>query len=35
MDDQVKKIAVLIGHQQQQEARVVALIEVFEYDYFL
>lgn len=30
MDDQVKKIAALIGHQQQQEVRVTALIEVFE-----
>lgn len=30
MDDQVKKIAALIGHQQQQEARVTALIEAFE-----
>lgn len=30
MDDQIKKIAALIGHQQQQEARVMALIEAFE-----
>jgi len=30
MDDQIKKIAALIGHQQQQEARVTALIEAFE-----
>ena len=30
MDDQIKKIAALIGHQQQQEARVTALIETFE-----
>ena len=30
MDDQIKKIAALIGHQQQQEVRVTALIEAFE-----
>jgi len=30
MDEQIKKIAALIGHQQQQEARVTALIEAFE-----
>ncbi|MBT0718597.1 tRNA modification GTPase [Rosenbergiella epipactidis] len=30
MDDQIKKIAALIGHQQQQETRVTALIEAFE-----
>lgn len=30
MDDQIKKIAALIGHQQQQESRVTALIEAFE-----
>jgi len=30
MDDQIKKIAALIGHQQQQEARVTELIEAFE-----
>lgn len=30
MDDQIKKIAALIGHQQQQEARVTAIIEAFE-----
>lgn len=30
MDEQIKKIAALIGHQQQQEARVTELIEAFE-----
>lgn len=30
MDDQIKKIAALIGHQQHQESRVTALIEAFE-----
>ncbi|SER30487.1 hypothetical protein SAMN05216522_1227 [Rosenbergiella nectarea] len=30
MDEQIKKIAALIGHQQRQEARVTALIEAFE-----
>lgn len=35
MDDQIKKIAALIGYQQQQEARVTALIEAFEKEFAL
>ena len=30
MDDDIKKIAALIGHQQAQEKRVSALIDAFQ-----